>query len=172
MLVAPKSQLRQVAIFITGGLIALLSVSAILFSSLQSAVSLLVMSNKLDSDGAAVLQLSIRDGFIFMAILAVCLVIYGAWISFRLAHKFYGPTVPILRQIGNIRDGNYASRIKLRQGDELVNVADALNLLAGDLEARLGTPASAAAPTSGLADSSAADSTSDPATGSKPSATD
>ena len=134
MLVSPKSQLTQVSIFVAGALIALLSVSLILFSSINSAVILLVESNRLDSESAQILQSSIRNGFIIMLIFSLFLILYGGWISFRFAHRFFGPTVPIVRLINELKNGQYSSRIQLRSGDELNEVAESLNDLASRLK--------------------------------------
>ena len=134
MLVAPKSQLKQMGLFVGGALIALMSISLVLFSSIQSAVYLLVESNRLDSESAEVLHAAIRNGFIVMALFAVALVLYGAWVGFRMMHRFYGPTVPILRLLGELKAKKYDGRLRLRKGDELIEVAAAINELAAQLE--------------------------------------
>src|ERR1044072_8322896 len=54
----------------------------------------------------------------------------------KFSHRIFGPTVPILRMIHNLEDGNFAHRIHLRKHDELKPIADALNDLAAKLEAR------------------------------------
>lgn len=52
-----------------------------------------------------------------------------------LSHRIYGPLVPILRQIESLRTGNDPSPIHLRRGDELFDVASALNRLSDAIQA-------------------------------------
>ena len=54
----------------------------------------------------------------------------------RLSNRIYGPLVPMLRHIQNLKQGIYSSRVVLRQNDELIELRDALNELAAALEAR------------------------------------
>lgn len=55
-------------------------------------------------------------------------------------HKVYGPLVSIERFIGQITKGHYRTRITVRKGDELVDVANKLNLMAAELQSRHGAP--------------------------------
>lgn len=54
------------------------------------------------------------------------------WVIF--SHRIFGPVVPIRRQIKNLIDGNYNSKITLRKNDELKQVAEDLNKLAETLK--------------------------------------
>lgn len=60
-------------------------------------------------------------------IAAVSLLSFLLWVIY--SHRIFGPTVPILKQIENLRSGKYDSQIKLRDRDELKDIADALNKL-------------------------------------------
>lgn len=50
------------------------------------------------------------------------------------SHQLAGPFVPILRQIDEMTKGNYKGRIRLRKGDELLEIGEALNHLSEVLE--------------------------------------
>lgn len=57
-----------------------------------------------------------------------------------VSHKFYGPQVPILRSLRALREGNRAEKVHLRKGDELREIAEAVNQLADSLSAKSGSP--------------------------------
>lgn len=70
----------------------------------------------------------------FSAFLGVLAFVCGVVAS----HRLFGPMVPIMRQIENLRQGNYSARGKLRDKDEFHELMGALNDLAGELESRHG----------------------------------
>ena len=51
-----------------------------------------------------------------------------------VTHKFVGPQVALRRHICRLQEGDYAAVCRLRSGDELGPVAEALNKLARELE--------------------------------------
>jgi len=67
-----------------------------------------------------------------IGLVAISLIALYLWALF--SHRIFGPTVPILRMIHNLEDGNFSHRIHLRKHDELKPIADALNDLAASLE--------------------------------------
>lgn len=58
---------------------------------------------------------------------------------FRMTHRYYGPLVSIERFVDEISAGQYAKRVKIRQGDELQRLCDKLNDMAASLERRHGS---------------------------------
>lgn len=74
--------------------------------------------------------------FLTLGSLAAILLSGGACFIFAiiLTHRFYGPMVPVLRHIEELRKGNYSSRIRLRQTDELQDLSEKLNALTEELE--------------------------------------
>ena len=60
-------------------------------------------------------------------------------IVFKLTHRYYGPLVSIERFIEQVSQGDYTSRLTIREKDELQNLAKKLNSLAEELEKRHGT---------------------------------
>lgn len=63
-------------------------------------------------------------------ILGMACAAFAIWIT----HKFVGPQVALRRHIGRLQDGDYSAVCRLRNGDELEPVAEALNKLARELE--------------------------------------
>jgi methyl-accepting chemotaxis protein len=49
------------------------------------------------------------------------------------SHKIAGPVYRIEKSVGEISEGNLALKIKLRPGDELVDLADAINIMTENL---------------------------------------
>ncbi len=79
--------------------------------------------------GAPLQALALKMTLIY-PILGMACAAFAIWVT----HKFVGPQVALRRHIGRLREGDYAAVCRLRSGDELVPVADALNDLARDLE--------------------------------------
>lgn len=72
-------------------------------------------------------------GFVFFALVTV--VLTGILIS----HRYYGPMVPILRTLRGMKEDNYEELVRLRPGDELQELARALNELQDHLRKKGGT---------------------------------
>ncbi len=58
------------------------------------------------------------------------------WIGIRLTHKVAGPLVRINAALQQMATGDFNIHIKLRKGDSLVELADAINVLAEALRSR------------------------------------
>lgn len=56
--------------------------------------------------------------------------------SIVLTHRIYGPLISIRRHIGNLKAGDFDSRVHIRRKDDLHALADQLNELAEALEQR------------------------------------
>jgi len=61
-------------------------------------------------------------------IFALVIVCAALWLIY--SHKIFGPTVPIRRHIHKLLEGDYSSRVHLRDGDELSEIGEELNHLA------------------------------------------
>jgi signal transduction histidine kinase len=66
--------------------------------------------------------------------LVYVLVVLGVCVFY--AHRMVGPTVAFRRQLAALKLGDYSQRVRLRNGDAFVEVADDLNELAERLAAR------------------------------------
>ena len=74
-------------------------------------------------------------------LLVVMLIVFICAIAFTIcglliSHRYYGPLVPLLRSVRGMKEGNYTQRVHLRKGDELHDLAEAVNSLAESFEAR------------------------------------
>lgn len=78
-------------------------------------------------------QNSINLALVFVAFLAVMMTLI-----FRMTHRYYGPLVAIDKFSEKIAAGRYHVRIKLRNKDELHELAGKLNAMAAELERKHG----------------------------------
>jgi signal transduction histidine kinase len=60
-------------------------------------------------------------------------------IGIFLSHKIAGPIYRMEKFLGDMAAGNFSSRITLRKGDELVSVADKINVLNESLKTAIAT---------------------------------
>ncbi|MGZ3650263.1 MAG: HAMP domain-containing protein [Bdellovibrionota bacterium] len=71
-------------------------------------------------------------GIIFLMFTSFFLAISGLLIS----HRYYGPLIPLLRCLRAMKAGDYSQEVRLRKGDELRELATAVNELNEHLKAR------------------------------------
>lgn len=66
-----------------------------------------------------------------MVFALVVLVLYGVAViaiqAFRHSHQVAGPAYRIVKSLEQLREGDLTVRVKLRPGDELIEIADELN---------------------------------------------
>jgi signal transduction histidine kinase len=77
----------------------------------------------------------------WMVVLELILVIpLAAWLGILWTHKVAGPLVRIHASLQRMTQGDFNIQLKLRQGDSLVELADAINQLAASLRGRSRAP--------------------------------
>lgn len=91
----------------------------------------------------------IKNAFIIGSALAA-LVATMMFVVIRRTHKMYGPMVSILRFLGELKRGNYAVRIHVREKDDFQSLVSSLNELAEALHARHGASITPQSSGSGL----------------------
>ncbi len=79
-----------------------------------------------------VTDVSIVIGFAIAIASALLALVFG----FMVSHRYNGPIVPLTRHLQELSQGKFSSRVRLRAGDELSELADAQNRLAEALEKR------------------------------------
>lgn len=79
--------------------------------------------------GAPLQALALRMTLLY-PILGTACAAFAIWVT----HKFVGPQVALRKHIRRLQEGDYAAVCRLRTGDELEPVAEALNELARELE--------------------------------------
>lgn len=65
----------------------------------------------------------------------ICSILY---VVIRRTHKMYGPMININRYIGELIQGNYAARLKIRESDDFQNLVESINKLGIVLQERHG----------------------------------
>lgn len=83
-----------------------------------------------DPEIARIFETGLVPVFALIAFTMILMALLVMFLLIRSSHRFYGPLVPIQRHIENLINGNYNSRLVLRQGDELTELRDSLNRLA------------------------------------------
>ena len=130
LFVRPKRQLSYTLAILSSGIFLM----AMLTGFFVYKVTLIVEGLKNIAPATAMELLSsfdpIIDGMILCQILmwAFCIMV-----GVLVTHRIFGPVVPIVRHIKNLAEGDYSSRIHLRSGDSMNEIADALNELAETL---------------------------------------
>jgi signal transduction histidine kinase len=85
-------------------------------------------------DVAQAMHNSLRLARITLGIPTIVILVVTFYGGLRLSHKIFGPFIPFLRHVNELKSGNYASRVHLRDGDEFQDFKDALNELAVTLQ--------------------------------------
>lgn len=136
MIVRPQKQLRFALMFTGGALLSitgLVALTAIVFNHTLKSLS---DANQIQTDIGYLLRDTMVYPFFILTIGAFVIGIFCIYMGVRLSNRIYGPLVPLLRHIQNLKQGINSSRVVLRQNDELTELRDALNELAAALEAR------------------------------------
>lgn len=129
-LVAKKFQLKYVGIILL-----LMFLTATLCSYVVYYTSMMLMGEKLANVYPQGRLIHIVNLVNFRILLSVILVTpLVAVIGIFLSHRIAGPIYRIEKFLANMAEGDLSSRIFLRQGDELIVVANSINKLADSLE--------------------------------------
>ena len=87
----------------------------------------------MDPDVMDLINQSLNTSLILIVIFILVFGSYSFFAWLRFINRTLGGLVPILNHIVEMKKGNYQARIKLRDGDELTELTDALNDLTQDL---------------------------------------
>jgi signal transduction histidine kinase len=129
-LIRPRKQLRLTLAMLSTVIVLLAVLAAWFTSQVNAEIQAQQLHNPLV---AHYLQDSVIPALRFLHGGILLLIVASIVAAILLTHQIYGPMVPILRHIQSLKDHDYSSRIHLRKGDELSEIADALNDLAGSL---------------------------------------
>lgn len=136
MIVRPQKQMRFALMFAGGALLsitALVALTAIVFNhTLKS----LADAQKIQAEVGSLLRDTMVYPFFCLLVGVFFVGLFVIFMGVKLSNRIYGPLIPLLRHIQNLKQGVYSSRVVLRQNDELTELRDALNELAATLEAR------------------------------------
>ena len=130
LLVNPPLQYQFIGVLLA--VLLLLTIGAL--ASVYFALWFTLRTYGLSNDSVAVAQLT-TVGLVVtfeLLIFAPCVV----WLGLRMTHKVAGPLIRIMAALQQMAAGNYHQHITLRKGDALVELANAINLLADALRSR------------------------------------
>lgn len=136
VLVSPKQQLRYSFVLVIGSCISLTLFVGVLIFQINQTITTLGIAYRLDPEVIDAIQKSLNSALWMAMVLAGLTIISSLALSIRLSHKIYGPVVAIKRYLETLMGGDYKARLTLRQGDDLLDLRDALNQLAETLEKR------------------------------------
>lgn len=130
LIVYPAFQYRFIGILLL--VLMLMTVGAL--ASVYLSLWMTLQTFDMVGEPLAVAQLSTVGLLVTVQLLALAPVVI--WIGMRLTHKVAGPLVRINAALQQMAQGDFNVRLKLRHGDALVEVADAINKLASVLQSR------------------------------------
>jgi signal transduction histidine kinase len=136
MIVRPQKQMRFALMFAGGALLSIAALVALTAIVFNHTLKNLADSQKIDLEIGFLLRDTMVWPFFVMITGVFFIGSFVVFLSIRLSNRIYGPLVPLMRHIQNMKQGVYSSRVVLRQNDELTELRDALNELAAILEAR------------------------------------
>lgn len=76
---------------------------------------------------------SLHAAFGLIMTSALIVAIAQTYVSLAWSRRVFGPEVPFLNHLKRLNEGDYTSRVHLRQGDEFQDIATELNRLAEKL---------------------------------------
>lgn len=131
ILINPKTQLRYAVVAVS---YAFLGMSLVQIFSLRK---LNEIQSTLESDNNYwFVNYVLYVSWVYIGGLVV-VGIFAFLYSLFVSHKTAGPQVSLLNHIKELSLGNYKSRVQLRKNDDLVELSDALNSLAENLEKKI-----------------------------------
>ena len=129
-LVNPALQYRFIGIM----LMTLLLMTAGALGSVYAAIWSTLRTFELTTNPIAVAQLTTVGLVVTCELLLIAPLV--VWIGIRWTHKVAGPLVRINAALQQMAQGSFDVHLKLRKGDSLVELAEAINVLAASLRAR------------------------------------
>ncbi len=89
-----------------------------------------------DPDVMDLINQSLNTSLILIVILILALGTFSFYSWLKFINRTLGGLVPILNHIAEMKKGNYQNKVKLRDGDELGELTDALNELTVELASK------------------------------------
>lgn len=138
VLISPRQQLRYSFLLVIGSCLTLGIFVGVLIWQFNQTIFALSQAYTIDAEILEAIQKSLSSALKMGVVLSAIGIGSGVFLSIRLTHKLYGPMVAIRRFLTELGNGNYKARLTLRQGDDLLDLRDALNQLAESLEKKHG----------------------------------
>ena len=139
ILIRPRQQFRYAFVLVAGGVIAQSIVIATTSYFVNGTIRNVSESQQIDPAVGQAITHTITVSMTLLMIIAAAFALVAVLIGVKLSHRIYGPMVPFNRHIEKLKQGYYSHRMNLRKTDDLVELKDALNSLAEELQARHGS---------------------------------
>lgn len=139
LLIKPKEQFKYSFLLMGGGMLVLTIFIGLVIFSLSRTIGLLEAAYGLDSEVAQAIRGSLTSTLAVTFLVSAILTAFTFLLGIQLSHRIYGPLIPLQRHIKEMQMGNFASRVKLRKNDELLELQDSLNDLASTLQSKYGS---------------------------------
>lgn len=130
----PEKQLRFGFYLIGGGITIQVLVVLFLMVSLESAVVDILQGYSADPTVQEAILDRIQVVQVTASIISLILFFGSVGLGIRLSQRIYGPMVAIRRHIRSLIEGNYDSRVTLRDSDHFREIGKDLNKLAESLK--------------------------------------
>lgn len=134
----PRQQIKYIMYFLASGLVLLLVVFSFVLFTLSNLINTMTQLCGMGEDVQGAIQQSIMSSWLVFAVVFVVFATMSIATGLLISHRIFGALVPIRRQIEALKNGDYTARSALRDNDELREIMEDLNALAGTLEERYG----------------------------------
>jgi HAMP domain-containing protein len=139
LLIKPHQQLRFLIFIFTCAVASFVAFSAFFMVFLKRAISQLDHSYGFDADVTTSLNDAVNWALTGTVVLGVVVFISFMLAGLIVSHRVFGPQIPLMRLIGDLKAGRYSSRGFLRKHDEFHDLMNSLNELGETLEKRHGS---------------------------------
>ena len=120
--------------FVNAMVLALCVMAAACLAAVFLAVRITLSTYELSND---TLVVAFFNTIFWLVMVEVAVIIpFVVWFGIWLTHKVAGPLVRIHAVLAQMSRGDYDVRVKLRKGDMLASLADAINRLASERQSR------------------------------------
>jgi methyl-accepting chemotaxis protein len=132
LLVRPKVQLK-LCLLLSAGFTIILGLIVFVMQNFSQYLNTLLSTNQIDTQTVILITSHLYYYLKLTAGIAGVFAVLGLAIGLWLTHRIFGPVIQISQHISKLIAGDYNSRIHLRSGDELKDLAASLNVLAEKL---------------------------------------
>lgn len=133
-LVKPRAQLELVVNIVTLTIFFGLAAILIIYFQLDEIFNLLYMMSDISPETSQALSSDWNHALKWLTVFIVLYVATTTLICIIHSHRMVGPTIAFKRQLNALLQGNYKTRIRLRDGDYFQDVAELFNRLSEQLD--------------------------------------
>lgn len=135
-LIDPQHQLRFSFYLIGGGITALMLICLYILIRLENNIQDVLTKGEVPADISEALLDHVGRAELNITGISLFLMFVSVYTGVRLSHRIYGPIVQIRKHVANLINGDFSSRVHLRDRDHFVELSEDLNLLAEKLQGK------------------------------------